>query len=181
MIVAVDVDEVCANMIAEWLRRYNRAYDDNLRPDDIRGWAMAPQVKPECGNRIYEFLNQPGFYDCVEPIDGALEAVNTMRAEGHRVLFVSSCVVGTVDSKVRWLQAHDFLPAGNSVKDFIAATDKSLIGADVLFDDHILNVEAFPGFAFLVTVPHNSEELCVRPRVAGLSQAPDAVRWLSAQ
>lgn len=171
LIIAVDVDEVVADLLSEWLRIYNILWDDTLRPDKIRGWSLVEQVKPECGKRIYEILHNRTLYDHVKPIPGALEAIRWMRQRGHRVVFVSSCVAGSVDRKVAWLQKHKFLPPGNSVKDFIAATDKSLIGADVLIDDHILNVEAFPRYGILLHVPHNSESYCSKPRASTLMDA----------
>lgn len=170
-VVAMDVDEVCADLLSEWLYRYNLDYCDGLTPKKVRGWGLAEQVKPECGKRIYEILHEPDLYDYVKPIPGALSAVRYLRKLGIRVVFVSSCVAGSVDAKVAWLQRHKFLPAGNSIRDFIACTDKSLIGADVLLDDHILNVEAYQRHAILLTVPHNSEEKCSRPRAANMPEA----------
>lgn len=170
-VVAMDVDEVCADLLGTWLRWYNREWGDNLTPDRIRGWALAPQVKPECGDRIYDILKNPALYSDVDPLPGALSAVCYLRSLGIRVVFVSSCVAGSVDAKVAWLQHNGFLPKGSSIRDFIACTDKALIGADVLLDDHILNVESFPGHAILLNVPHNSEEKCSRPRAMDMMEA----------
>lgn len=170
-VAAFDVDEVVADLLGEWLSRYNYRWIDMLTPDMLRGWSLVPQVKPECGARIYDILHECDLYDDVKPIPGALAAVRYLRSLGIRVVFVSSCVAGSVDAKVAWLQRHKFLPEGPSIRDFIACTDKSLIGADVLLDDHILNVEAFPGHAILLNVPQNSEEKCSRPRARDMMEA----------
>lgn len=179
--LGVDVDEVCANLLGEWLRRYNLRYNDTKRPEDIRGWSMTENVKPECGEAIYDILHEPDLYDAVRPIPGALDAVQELRADGHRVVFVSSCVVGSVDAKVRWLIRHRFLPMQSQQKDFIACSDKVLIGADFLFDDNVETCErfhdqAYRGFGVVVTVPHNSEQATHCPRIAGLIEAPRFIR-----
>ena len=179
LIVAVDVDEVCADLLGEWLRRYNERYNDTLIPEQIRGWSLVPQVKPECGNKLYDILREPGLYHCVKPVPLALAGVMMLREAGHRVVFVSSCVVGTVDDKVQWLIRHGFLLPGHAQPDFIACTDKSLINADVLIDDRVDNVESFPRSALLMSVPHNYGMKCSRQRVSSMIGAYDGVKALA--
>lgn len=180
LIVGVDVDEVCANLLGEWLRRYNRVYDDCKTPEDIRGWGMPENVKPECGARIYDILREPDLYDHILPIDGARGAVLKMREVGHRVVFVTSCTTGTTDAKVRWLERWGFLPSGPKVhKDFVACSDKALVNVDVLFDDNVETIERFPRAAYLVMVPHNQDVPCSKPRVHSLRGAPFVVEALA--
>lgn len=159
--IAVDVDDVCADLLTEWLRRYNRDHGDNLTPEDVDGWDLAPQVKTECGKLIYRYLHDDDLYLDIKPHPHALAAVELMRRAGHRVLFVTSCVVGSVDAKVHWLMDHGFLPHGNMQRDFIAASDKSLIRADYLIDDHVGNLEGLSERTrgILIERPHNRDVL----------------------
>ena len=63
--VAVDVDDVCADLLTEWLYRYNLEYEDNLTVADVDRWDLSEQVKPECGKKIYNYLRDPestGYY-----------------------------------------------------------------------------------------------------------------------
>lgn len=172
MIIGIDVDEVCADMLPEWVRRYNRAYDDTLKVEDITAWDMTQFVKPECGKDIYRLLQAEGFYHGVKPIPRALESVKVLRQMGHRVVFVSSCVRLTLDMKLEWLVRHEFLPRQASQPDFIACADKTLAAVDLLIDDHVKNVEDFPGYAVLVTQPHNARNTTEVPRIPGLWAAP---------
>jgi 5'-nucleotidase len=176
-IIALDVDEVLADLYTAWLNRYNAAYSDDLCPCDMDGWDMVSQVKPECGERIYDFLT-PDIYDEVKPFHGALETVTKLREQG-RVIFVTA---GNPEAKLQWLRKHGFLPQGHLTgdKDYFACKDKSLIRADVLFDDYNVNVNTFPGWAFLVTHFHNQKTPCERERVPGfgIKEAPVVVARL---
>jgi 5'(3')-deoxyribonucleotidase len=165
--IGFDVDEVCVNLLGEWLRRYNEAYNDTQTPEDVRGWDMVPNVKAECGAKIYEFLKEPEFYRNVLPMPYARQVVDAVRQMGHRVVFVTSCMRGTMDDKVNCLERCGFLPkTGRIHTDFIAASDKALVtGLDMLFDDNTETVDRYPGLAFLVDVPHNRETPCRRQRV----------------
>lgn len=154
-VIAVDVDEVCADLLGEWLRRYSERFDDTLSVQTMTGWDLIPQVKPECGERIYEILREPDLYTHVKPIEGAWEGVELLRNAGYRVVFVTSCVAGTMDAKVRWLQRYGFLSDAHGLPDFIACTSKYLVDADVLIDDHEKNCWEFPRRSILVRHPHN--------------------------
>lgn len=173
MILALDVDEVVLDMIPEWLRRYNEKYGDSVRPEDVDRWDFT-QVCPKAGARVYDLLREPGFYSRVEPVPGALEDVQRARSLGMRVVFVSSCVVGTVDDKVRRLIDTGFLPDTKNQRNFFAATDKTLVNADVLVDDNVDNVEAWAATgrrAFLKDHPHNRSRKTPVPRVGTIYEA----------
>jgi 5'' nucleotidase, deoxy (Pyrimidine), cytosolic type C protein (NT5C). len=60
-------------------------------------------------------------------------------------------------------------------RDFIVASDKSLVSVDVLVDDNIDTVNAFPGEALLVTRSYNRDKFTTRKRVANLAAVPRAL------
>jgi 5'-nucleotidase len=175
LLIAVDVDEVCADLMSEWLKRYNKSWNDSLKPEDITAWDIEQFVKPECGKKIYGILSQPGFYESVKPFPWALGAVKALRTMG-RVIFVTSCARKTMDDKFDWLVRNGFLSEKReSLNDFVACRDKWLIGADYLLDDAVHNVEEFRGTAFLVGHHHNRNTPCSRERIEDLSRAPDRI------
>lgn len=175
MIVGIDVDEVCADLLSEWVRRYNLRYDDTLNPDLISEWDMSKVVKPECGKDIYRILSEPDLYANVQPIPGAVEAVRDIRGLGARVVFVTSCARHQSDQKREWLIQHGFLPEREFEPDFITASDKALIGVDVLVDDNIATVEKFPRDAMLVTKSYNEHIPTKVQRVPRLAAVPSAL------
>jgi 5'(3')-deoxyribonucleotidase len=177
--IAVDVDETVADLLGPWLRRYNATYGDILLPEDLVQWDLAKAVKPECGEAIYQMLDA-SLYAQVLPLPGARAAVAALRSLGHRVLFVSSCTAGTATAKMDWLIDWGFLPRQRWQPDFVAATDKTLIRADVMLDDCPRNVDAFEGLAWLIDQPQNRDYAGRRPRLRSLAQAPAAItQWLA--
>lgn len=161
-IVLVDMDGVLADTHFSWLQMYNRDWHDNLRTKDITRWALHEFVKPECGRRVYDYLERPEFYDFTPIIENALYGVNALRALGHRVIVVSA---GFYQSKVLWLSNNGFLnefPYKNDYRpftalDLILCNDKSLIKGDYLIDDRLENVVQFTrnGIGILFTQPWN--------------------------
>lgn len=158
--VFVDVDGVAADLETAWLARYNEAYMDDLRPEDLGGWRMDDKVKPECGTKIYDYLEDPDLYDEVEPVEGALEGVDQLRRRGLHVVFATSSPNGSAGAKLRWLLKHGFLPAirvGSTHPDYIEIHSKGLLRGDILIDDGPHNIQAFNGYAILFERFHNRD------------------------
>ena len=88
-IILVDVDGVTLCLDAEWFKRYNEDWGDNLKPEHVTRWAVHEFVKPSCGKRIYDYLLMPDLYDNVPLIAGALDGIMTLRNAVHRVVFLS--------------------------------------------------------------------------------------------
>lgn len=158
MLVAVDVDGVVADLHTEWLRLYNDDYGDKLRPEDITKWNIHELVKPECGEKIFDYLRRSDLYSKVPAVPGAREGVAEIRANGHRVVFVSSAVLGSLDQKFKWLIDNGFLKnkGGKPESDLVFSHDKTLIKADMLIDDGLHNVREWE-YALLVDAPYNRE------------------------
>lgn len=175
--IAVDVDEVCADLLSEWIRRYNRDYEDSITLPQITQWDMTQVVKPECGKRIYEYLNEPDLYRQIKPYPEALGAVEFLRRCGHRVVFATTCVRKSYDTKIEWLVENGFIADERVPKDVYPCGDKSLIMADVLVDDGVHNLETFPKWKVLVSRPHNLKADPKFPhwRVSDLMQAAQRI------
>src|SRR5690625_8000333 len=99
---------------------------------------------------IHNVHRMPNLYSMVEPIPGALEGIQELRRRGHRVVFVTAAVVGSMDQKARWLKRHGFL---TDLNDLIVAQDKSLVQGQVLIDGGPHKIEAFPRYAPLYPAP----------------------------
>lgn len=153
MTILCDVDGVVADLLSRWLRLYNQDYDDCLTPADITSWETNEFVKPECGKRIFHYLDRADLYDGVLPIEGARVGVQELRAMGHRVVYVTACSSGVMaKGKIEWLFRHDFL---TDMKDLMVARDKSLAKGDLMIDDYIKNLRDFGGRGVLFDAPYN--------------------------
>jgi len=159
MIIAIDVDDVVADLVTAWLAAYNADYDDTLRPDDIGYWtAMADKTK--CGSKIYSYLDA-SMYQKVLPVDNAKMCIDNLVADGHEILFVTSAMREHAGAKSEWLRRFQFIKDAQAYRGLIApiyieATDKSRIHADVLVDDNPTNIQAFHGQAIVFSRPWNT-------------------------
>jgi 5'-nucleotidase len=171
MIIALDVDGVVADLYSVWFGLYNEDYDDDLTHARVTSWNVHNFVKPECGQKMYAYLDRPTIYDAVEPISGALEAVRRLRDFGHRVVFVTAAVPMSAGHKYQWLMKHGFLGECQR-SDYVEAEDKSLIRADALVDDAPHNLRNFVGRGILISLPHNASAIAYE-RADSLSAAAD--------
>lgn len=156
--IAIDVDQVVADLHTEWFRLYNIDYNDTLTNDDIIEDQIDQFVKAECGIKIRDYLAMHTLYDNIKPINGALEGVQYLRNLGHRIVYASSCVVGTGDDKLNWLVKHGFTkinPEYKTCNEWVVASDKSWINADIMIDDRPKNIKAFKGVGVVFDAPYN--------------------------
>lgn len=135
-ILAVDVDGVLADVHTTWLARYNHDYHDNLTKEQWTTWNIEKLVKPECGKKIFKYIEDPSIYDDTLPIDGALERINVLK-RSYRVIFVTTSTLGASGKKFLWLKQHGFL---TKQEDYVECKDKSLVYSQYLIDDDIKNI-----------------------------------------
>lgn len=159
MTILFDVDGVCADLHTTWLNRYNKDYDDDLTPASIYQWELADLVKPECGVKIFEYLDA-SIYDEVLPIPGALTAVEYAR-KWSRVVFVTTPTEAHRGAKLDWLNRHEF---DVHRRDYVECHDKSLVRGDVLIDDCPDNLLDFVGLPVLFDRPWNQSSWLRRIR-----------------
>jgi 5'-nucleotidase len=152
-IVYCDVDGTVALTHEVWYARYNRDYQDNLTGERVTDWGTHAFTKPECGKKIYEYLDDPDLYEEVVPLDGSMEGVETLRKYGFRIVFLTS---GVHKGKISFLRRYGFIEKTGD-KDFIIAHDKSLVDGSnsLLIDDGYHNIQAFKGIGILLDAPHN--------------------------
>lgn len=151
-IIAMDVDGVIADLAPAWLARYNHDYNDNLKPSDLTGWDTHKFVKPECGFKMYDYLKDPHLYDDVLPTDGALDAINILKAHDYRIVYVTVTPIDASGRKFFWLRQYTFI---TDIKDYVEASDKSLIRAGTIVDDKPENLDTFDGKKILFVQPWN--------------------------
>jgi len=140
-----DVDGVPADLSTAWLARYNKDYNDNVQSSDIKEWGMHKFLKPECGVKFYDYLEDPTLYDEVLPFDnGCLEFCNNMRSVGWRIVFATVIVIGSAGAKFNWLVRHKYLEDGQ-LEDYVEMKDKNLLrgAADILIDDGLHNTKSW--------------------------------------
>jgi 5'(3')-deoxyribonucleotidase len=152
-IVALDVDDVCLDLINTLLVLYNRDFQDTLKRDDITDWTLANFVKDEAKNIIYKYFDKPYVFSIAPPVEGSLEGIGKLRNMGFRIIFITANNPEGI--KEKWLFDHGFM---EDHKDFYQAYDKSLIHANILLDDKYQNARDFRyGEGWLLTRPWNKK------------------------
>lgn len=172
LVVGLDVDDVLLDLMPRWLHEYNEKWDDNLEPADITGWDFFKFVRPECGKRIYDFL-QPEMYQHVNPVPGAADFVQAVRDLGHTPRYITACgdpkrtTIHRAFATAKW----DRLKELGIAKDgelLLPGPDKSRAPVDILIDDRIKNVAEFRnGLGVLFTQPWNRTSHLTRARSFG--------------
>ena len=141
LIITCDVDGVLADLVTPWLAIYNKDYNDNITSEDLKDWDIHQFLKPKCGLKFYDYIEDLRLYDKVKPYtDDAQQTVNKIREDGHRVIYVTTSTLGASGAKFRWLMKWGFID-GNGMDDYVEATDKNLIKAGILIDDRYDNTQ----------------------------------------
>ena len=154
----LDLDDTMGDLLTPWLEMYNKGWGDNLQRKDITDWNVGKFAKPECGNRIYQFLEPTvtgySLWNDMKPLDGAVEALGVLSEKME--IFVVSSVTGNYricEYKDRWLRKYfPFLDP----KKFYFVSDKSGVYGDFFVDDNYKNFKGFNGMKILFDCPHNA-------------------------
>lgn len=152
-VLLFDLDGICTNLAKKWLAHYNRDWNDNLTLNEIVEWEWHRFVKPECGSRIYHYLNRPGFFADLEPIPGAVETLASL-ANRVELVVVTASPREAMQDKVQWVRRHlPFVPRHNIVITY----RKDLVRGDFMFDDAPRNLRHFQGVRILMDYPYNRD------------------------
>lgn len=150
MRIIVDQDEVLAQFVQKVLRRWNAINGTTFTRQDIDAWRMenvlgVDKLGRSAEGLIDEWLAEPGFFEDLDPMPGAIEGFDELVKMGHDVIVVTSVpevAVNSFTGKRRWMRR--FFP-DFSMKNFIACSRKSLITADMIIDDGPHNIYDWVG------------------------------------
>ncbi|MDP4549772.1 5'(3')-deoxyribonucleotidase [Alkalihalobacillus macyae] len=135
----IDMDSVICNLMSEWHKRYNEDYNDDLSVDKLLCWRSEDYVKAECGEKIYDYLDEPGLFLHLEPLPYAIDVLKRL-CNHYDVLIVTSSRTYAYTEKELWVEKH--LPFIGK-RNLIFSHRKEMIRGDLLFDDAPHNLVAF--------------------------------------
>ena len=151
--ICVDMDEVMADTLAEHLRRYNQAFDEDVTLEDLAGkglWEITPLDRQQ---QLRAFLDAEDFFEDLPLMPDAQQVLKELSVRFEIFIATQAMVVpNSLGPKYRWLQRHfSFIPATH----YVFCGDKSILLADFLIDDQPRNLQRFEGAGLLYTAPHN--------------------------
>jgi len=153
--IAIDMDDVMADALAEHLRRYNAAFGTGITAAELSGRHLE-QCIPSAHREAAEAMLDASFFEDLAVLPGCQEVVREL-ADRYDVFIASAAmdVPCSFDAKYRWLRRHlPFIPRSQSV----FCGDKTIVDADYLIDDRPRHFTTFRGQAVLFSAPHNAGE-----------------------
>lgn len=153
--IAIDMDEVVADLLEKHLARYNRDFNDNVTRADLHGKRLR-ELRPLHAQEILNYLAEPEFFQDLKVIEGSQAVIRDLA--NYYEIFITTAAMEFPTSfaaKYAWLKQHfPFLSDLN----FVFCGDKSIIHADYLLDDNVRHFVRFAGQGVLFTAPHNVYE-----------------------
>jgi 5'(3')-deoxyribonucleotidase/uncharacterized protein with PQ loop repeat len=164
--IAIDMDEVMADAVAEHLRRYNTAFGARLAVDDLHGRHLEEFVPPE-HRAAAEAMLDSTFFEQLAVLPDCQDVIRELTLR-YEVFIVTAAmdVPCSFDAKYHWLGRHfPFIPSSN----IVFCGDKGVIDADYLIDDRARHFLSFKGRPLLFSAPHNAGETRY-PRVSSWAE-----------
>lgn len=166
MRIVVDMDEVLCQFVGKVLKRWNAINGTKFSREDITAWRMENILGNDILGRtaeglIDEWMSEPGFYEDLEPVEGAIDGLQKLMDDGHDIVICTSVpevAIHAYDGKRKWMRRN--FPRW-SMKNFIACSRKGLIAGDVFIDDGPHNIRdwcaAGKRGAFVMDAPWNKD------------------------
>lgn len=153
--IAIDQDGVIANLLSEWVKRYNFDYSDNLDPSQIPLWNWDALTKPSCSKKIYDYLDDPELFENLPVIKDSQEVIHELSKRYEIFIVTAPFNLNNIVAKAKWLKKHfDFI----SEKNYVFTRNKGIVNAEYLIDDKAANFNGFEGYGLLYDAPHNKDE-----------------------
>ena len=151
--ILVDMDDTIEQLLKAWVSRANEKFGRSVTLDEITDWNVAAPYPGISREDIYGVTYEKGFWESIEPMPGAAEALKHFMDEGHDVYIVTATEPEHVEEKMKGLLFRYF--PFISWRQVIITSCKQLIRGDVLIDDGIHNLEGGEYKKIMFTAPHN--------------------------
>lgn len=150
--IAIDMDEVIADVIPKFISLYNRDFDVPLDLVIEPGNEVFKQVPQDVNQKWFEYINEKGFFRDLAVIPDSQRVIKALQ-EKYDVYIVSAAMEfrNSLEDKYDWLADHfPFIDWQH-----IMFCGNKIVEVDVLIDDRIKNFVNFNGRPLLYTSPHN--------------------------
>lgn len=135
----IDMDSVICDLMTDWHKRYNDEYNDDLSVNKLKCWDSEKYVKPECGSKIYDYLDEPGLFLNLKPIKDSISVLERIHKQ-YQIYICTSSRTYAFTEKEKWVDRYLSFIGKEKI---IFAHNKSMIRGDLLFDDAPHHLEAF--------------------------------------
>lgn len=104
--IAIDMDEVIADLVPKVLSRFNRDSNENVTLEDIRGSKLT-LLHPHLKEQIINYFIEPEFFRDLKVIQDSQEVIKKLSE--HYEIFITSAAMefpSTFTAKYEWLKEH---------------------------------------------------------------------------
>lgn len=154
--IAIDMDEVIADALEEYLSRYNADFRQKLRKQDLLGKRLADLVPSKYWPRLDAYFDDESFFRNLKVMEDSQEVIRELSA--HYDIYIVTAAMEIPCSfvpKFEWLRRHfPFIPPDN----YVFCGNKGVIATDFLIDDSVYQLERFRGQGIIYTSPRNINE-----------------------
>ena len=150
--IGVDIDDCLMNLLSEWCYELNQKSGLSLLPIDITKWGIGEFYPVLEQREIFSVLNNDALWNRLKPCDGAVDFINKLLCDGHRIKIITSSHYRNMESKMnRFFEVFPMLSWGQVT----VTMEKKDIVCDVLIDDNPENLIGGKYYKILINKPHN--------------------------
>ena len=158
--IVVDADDVLENFLDVWVNELNERYGLNYTVEAMKQWDMKSNIPNLTEEEIYSPLKDDSLWEMLMPKRDAVKFLEQLQADGHNVYICTThTTFETIKTKLFRLQElFPFIDASQ----YIVASDKNMIRADIMIDDGVHNFASinYPCIKLLFDRPHNRSIDC---------------------
>lgn len=153
LVVLVDMDDTITDLLGAWVNMLNMMYGTSVDPNDIMQWDIARSFPTLTNEQVFAPLFRDDLWLYVKPKNRAVEVLERIVQDGHKVFIVTTSSYETLRSKMDHVlfRYFPFL----TWDDVIITANKQMIKGDVLIDDGVHNLVGGEYEKILVDAPHN--------------------------
>jgi len=153
--IAIDMDEVLAEMMTKVLDIYEKEYGEVLTREEY--WGKSFQELPKI-TALRPLIFEKGFFRDLPVMADSQEVLQEL-SERFDLYIVTAAMEfrNSFEDKYDWLAEHfPFI----SWRNLVFCGDKHIIKTDWLIDDTPYNLKRFSGIPLIYTASHNTQEDC---------------------
>lgn len=136
--ICIDIDDTIHYLTKAWVKWLNEKYNTTIDYYDIVDWNITQYWPNLTVDQICEALRTPEFWDTVEPMQDAIEYIQRLQENGHKIYLCTSTdyriapfkFAKTVEKYFPFIDRHNIIISYN----------KQMIKCDFLIDDGYHNM-----------------------------------------
>jgi len=189
MRIGIDIDGTIKQTQKAAIQLYNEELNVNIKEDEVTTFYLDEPygLSPEEGRIMWRKLENK-IYTVGIPLEGAPEALQQLKKDGHKIFFVTARpdTEGIREVTEQWLLKHDFPFDGHNLYMNVQEKGKKAkqLEIDLFFEDdpeHLNNLIASNIHTVIMDAKYNQHYSHTIPRIKGWVEGLDYIAAVMAQ